>query len=141
MPFEGAIRILLVEDNDDDAFLFQRCVRRLGKAAGIERAVDANQAITSLCSVTESQLPALVVLDLKLLGINGLELLAWIRSQLSLQGLQVVMFSSSDLESDRLEALKRKADGYFVKPLTASDYDLVVSQILSRHLNDESARG
>jgi CheY-like chemotaxis protein len=132
-------QILLVEDNDDDAFLFKRSVRRLGDVAVVLRANDANAAVAALSSVPEQELPALVVLDLKLTGLDGLDVLAWIRSQPSLQDLQVVIFSSSDLEKDRSEALKRKASGYVVKPLTARDYDLIISQILSRYLNQERA--
>jgi CheY-like chemotaxis protein len=134
-------QILLVEDNDDDAFLFKRSIRRLGNIAEVHRFTDADEAMAALGSLSPSDLPSLVLLDIKLWGMDGLEVLAWIRSHPSLRELKVVMFSSSDLDSDRSEALKRKADGYFVKPLSAPEYDVVVSQIISRHLNQESASG
>jgi CheY-like chemotaxis protein len=141
MAFGNPIKIFLVEDNDDDAFLLKRCIKRLGNVAEIQRATDADEAISALSALPGSELPSLVLLDIKLWGMDGLEILSWIRSRPSLQDLKVVMFSSSDLDSDRTEALKRKADGYFVKPLSVPEYDTVVSQIISRHLNQESATG
>jgi DNA-binding response OmpR family regulator len=61
-------------------------------------------------------MPTLVVLDLKLPKVSGLEVLQWIRTQPELAQLRVIILSSSNRQSNKDAAAARRADEYFVKP-------------------------
>jgi CheY-like chemotaxis protein len=114
--------MLLVEDNEDDAFLLQRSF----KAAGIEQplylAEDGQQAIDYLAGHgpyadrTLYPLPAFIFLDLKLPFKSGHEVLAWIRRQRELSEIVVVVMTSSNQPSDLEEAYRLGANSYIVKP-------------------------
>ncbi|HUR45658.1 MAG TPA: response regulator [Candidatus Saccharimonadales bacterium] len=132
--------ILLVEDNDDDAFFFEKAVQRLGVSLKVERVVDGPQAVEYLMKQIESsppgmlQAPAMVMLDLKLPRMDGFEVLEWIRHHEALKNLRVNILSSSGEEADRLRASYLKADAYLVKPVAIEDYYLMVKQIWEQWL-------
>ena len=74
------------------------------------------------------RMPGLVLLDLKMPGISGLELLKWIRAQPAVSTIPVVMFSSSNQESDVHSAYAQGANAYLLKPARADK----LSDILRR---------
>jgi len=113
------VNLLLIEDNDNDAFLVLRIYKKLmpdythlridnGKDA-IEYFVDAdkNEAFT---------LPDMVLLDLKLPYADGFEILKNIRSQEKSRFVPVVVYSSSGQLSDLTQAYELGANGFMVKP-------------------------
>ncbi len=114
--------LLLVEDNEDDAFLMKRSL----KAAGIDQplfvAEDGQQAIDYLAGrgqYADRQaypLPSFVFLDLKLPFKSGHEVLAWIKTQRELSEIIVVVLTSSNQPSDLEEAYRLGANSYVVKP-------------------------
>jgi CheY-like chemotaxis protein len=118
--------ILLVEDNEDDAFLMKRSL----KAAAIENplllAEDGQEAIDYLSGIgkfadRESYpIPAILFLDLKLPLKNGFDVLTWIRSQPQYAALVVVVLTSSNQPSDLARAYRLGANSYVVKPPTAA---------------------
>ncbi|HUR44509.1 MAG TPA: response regulator [Candidatus Saccharimonadales bacterium] len=113
--------LLIVDDNDDDVFLLMWALKKGKYKPDAHRAANGVQAIAYLQNCLRnhepsSQLPGLVLLDIKMPGVNGHEVLAWIRSQPALQHLSVYMLSSSALEVDVLKAEAAGADGYWVKP-------------------------
>ena len=114
--------LLLVEDNEDDAFLMKRSL----KTAGIEQPLflveDGQQAIDYLAGRgpyadrARYPLPAFIFLDLKLPFKSGHEVLAWIRNQPRLTEVIVVVLTSSNQPSDLEEAYRLGANSYVVKP-------------------------
>lgn len=110
--------ILLVEDNADDEHLARRALRECDDV-DLEVAHDGQEAIDYLCS-TRHGLPRLVLLDLKLPKIGGLEVLRWIRAHESALGVPVVVLSSSDEPSDRLACHRLHANSFIQKPV---DFD------------------
>lgn len=132
--------ILLVEDNDDDAFFFEKAVQRLGVSLKVDRVVDGPQAVEYLMNQIESSPagslvgPCMVLLDLKLPRMDGFEVLEWIRHHEALKNLRVNILSSSGEEADRLKASYLKADAYLVKPIAIEDYYLMVKQIWEQWL-------
>lgn len=114
--------LLLVEDNEDDAFL----MRRSFKAAGIDQpfyvAEDGQQAIDYLAGRgqysdrSQYPMPSFVFLDLKLPFKSGHEVLAWIKNQRELSEIIVVVMTSSNQPSDLEEAYRLGANSYVVKP-------------------------
>src|SRR4051812_20089361 len=94
-------RILLIEDNDDDVFLLQRALKRAQLDVSMQVIEDGQQALDYFeRAATEIQggthhLPDLVLLDLKLPFVLGIEVLSYIRSQPELKDLNVIVLTSS----------------------------------------------
>ena len=106
---------LVVEDDDNDFFLFRRaCSRALDREPCIHRENDGLSAMEFLSE--HSQAPTLIISDLKMPQMNGLELLAWVRQQDNLSEIPFVMLSSSNLEQDVTAAEQLGAVDYQVKP-------------------------
>lgn len=116
--------ILHVEDSPDDAVLTEMAFRRAGAQARIRVAPDGRQAIDWLQSLDSNAAPACVLLDIKLPGISGLEVLGWMRSQARFKRLPAVMLTSSLLPDDINAAYDLGANSYLVKP---ADLDSLVA--------------
>jgi len=117
--------ILLVEDNDDDADLAVMAFRDANIANPILRVRDGVEAMAALHGdgSAEIALPVLVLLDLKLPRVSGIEVLKSIRAKASTKHLPVVILTSSDEETDRMQAYAHFANSYVRKPV---DYDAFV---------------
>jgi len=114
--------ILQVEDDENDAFLVERAFARAGVNRPLRVARDGQQAVDYL-SLAESSvdpeqypLPCLVLLDLNLPGMSGLDLLAWIRKQPRIKRLVVILFSSSVAPADVERAYELGANSVVQKP-------------------------
>jgi two-component system response regulator len=118
--------ILLVEDNPDHAELTMSCLSQYAIAGRVVHMTDGNEAIDYLIhsaaasEVEPNRLPALVLLDLRLPKVGGLEVLRTIRRSDRLRMLPVVILTTSEAERDVREAYEFGANGYAVKPI---DYD------------------
>jgi len=114
--------ILLVEDSDDDVFLITRAFKSVGLVSPLMRATDGQNAIDYLSGKdgfadrVKYPMPSLVILDIKMPFISGLEVLRWIRSQAPFTSLPVVMFTTSNQECDVRNAYGAGANAYLVKP-------------------------
>jgi CheY-like chemotaxis protein len=118
-----AHKILHVEDNADDATLVALAFRRAGCAVDLQLATDGDKAIAALQSSAPGLLPSCVLLDMKLPSISGLDVLAWIRDQQHLNGLPVIILSSSGLPEDVNRSYALGANSYLIKP---SDLDALI---------------
>ena len=130
-----APRILVVEDDREDAFFLERAFRKAG-LPGFDRVLaDGAAAIAYLAGAAPYvdraayPLPTHLLLDLKLPKVSGLEVLTWIRRTEGLQELQIAILSSSGESADRESAQALGIDGYFVKPSGGTDLLEVVRQI------------
>ena len=116
--------ILLVEDDRNDVFFLRRAFEQAGVRASLRVVSDGEEAMDYLMGrgkfVDRSQfpLPALLLLDLKMPLANGFDVLAWLRSQPSLDYLSVIVLTSSPEDRDRQKAAELGAARYFVKPPT-----------------------
>jgi CheY-like chemotaxis protein len=117
-----AATILLVEDNDDDVFVFRRMLKKAQIANPLQVVTDGQQAVDYLSSAglyddrTLHPFPFIVFLDLKLPYLNGFDVLTWIRSRPELKSLIVVVLTSSAEEKDYQRAYTLGARSYLVKP-------------------------
>jgi len=113
------LRILLVEDDDDDhVFLIRRALADLDDVAvAIEVAGDGEQAVERLARsrFEAGGRPQLILLDLKMPRMDGLEVLRRIRADEAARGLPVVL-TSSERQEDREEALRQGASWFVCKP-------------------------
>lgn len=117
--------ILLVEDNDDDADLTTMAFREAKISNPLVRVRDGVEALERLKADAESSsLPVVVLLDLKLPRIGGIDVLKSIRANEATRHLPVVILTSSDEDSDRLLAYSHHANSYVRKPV---DYDAFVT--------------
>jgi two-component system response regulator len=127
--------ILLVEDNDDDADLTIMAFNEANIGNPIVRAKDGVEALNYLFARGSYQnrnpltAPVVVLLDLKMPRLGGLEVLKEIRSSTSIRHLPVVILTSSDEDNDRLAAYDNHVNSYVRKPV---DYDQFVAA--TRHL-------
>jgi CheY-like chemotaxis protein len=108
--------ILHVEDNAEDALLTQMAFRKAGLTVKIEVARDGDAAIAALDACSNTGMPNCVLLDIKLPGKSGLEVLEWMRAQPRFRRLPVVMLTSSVLTEDINAAYDLGANSYLAKP-------------------------
>ncbi|HEY0865969.1 MAG TPA: response regulator [Fimbriimonas sp.] len=120
--------ILLVEDNADDEQLTLRAMRQSEIPNIIRVARDGAEALEFLFSDTH-KLPDLVLLDLKLPKVSGLEVLQRIRHEDKTKALPVVILTSSDEERDIVESYNLGANSYIRKPVDFDEFIDAVRQL------------
>lgn len=131
----GQQTILLVEDNDDDAELTQMAFAEAKVANPVLRLADGAEALDYLfcrgrwADRNAADVPAVVLLDLNLPRLGGLEVLAALRADARTRSLPVVVLTSSNEDGDRVAAYDHHVNSYVRKPV---DYDQFV--IATRHL-------
>ncbi len=115
------VSILLVEDNIDHAHLVMRKFKLFKIANQITHLEDGEAALEYLSkSRSEKRFPHLILLDLRLPKIDGLEVLREIKTNPDLMGIPVVILTTSDAETDIARAYHLHANSYLVKPV---DFD------------------
>ena len=113
----AAAALLLVDDSDDDRELTITALRDSGMANPIRIARDGQEALDLLAD-PDRGLPAVVLLDLNLPRIGGLDVLKRLRAQDRTRLLPVVILTSSNEESDRLRGYRDGANAYVRKPVS-----------------------
>ena len=122
------LNILLVEDDDVDVMNVRRAFRQFHILNPLFVASDGVEALSMLRSGAVPAERRLVLLDLNMPRMNGIELLRELRSDPSLHATPVVVLTTSDDERDRIDAYNLHVAGYLVKPVTfASFCDLMVT--------------
>jgi two-component system response regulator len=127
--------ILLVEDNPDDEALTLRSLNKSKVVNEVVVARDGAEALDYLLGTAYTQvepldrLPEVVLLDLKLPKIDGLEVLRRLRSEDRTRYLPVVVLTSSDEEPDLLESYKLGANSYIRKPVDFERFADAVRQV------------
>lgn len=122
--------ILLVEDNADDEQLTLRAMRQSEVPNIIRVARDGAEALDHLFGAAAgTRLPDLVLLDLKLPKVSGLEVLQRLRSEERTRGLPVVVLTSSDEEKDIVESYNLGANSYIRKPVDFDEFIDAVRQL------------
>ena len=131
----AALRVLLVEDDADHVFLVRRALRDLaGVEATVEVATDGEQASQRLARARfePGGPPQLVLLDLKMPRMDGLEVLRRIRADEAAAGLPVVVLTSSERQDDREEALRLGATWFVCKPTDGHRFRSEIQQLADR---------
>jgi CheY-like chemotaxis protein len=127
---QGIRPILLVEDNPVDLDLTLRAFKRRNLANPILVARDGQEALDWIPRWQAGEpMPLVVLLDVKLPRVNGLEVLRHLREQPICQHLPVVMLTSSNEERDVQMAYRHHANSYIVKPVSFDKLIDVATQI------------
>jgi len=127
--------ILLVEDNPQDELLALRALRRAMVANRVDVVRDGQQALDYLQRSGEftdrdgPDLPTVVLLDIGLPRLTGLEVLARLRADVRTRLLPVVMLTSSDEEGDRLASYEGGANSFVRKPLAFAEFAETVARL------------
>ena len=121
--------ILLVEDNPDDEKLTLRAMRQSDVPNIIVVARDGAEALEYLFAQDASRLPSLILLDLKLPKISGLEVLEKLKSDTRTRTLPVVVLTSSDEERDIFQSYNLGANSYIRKPVDFDEFMDSVRQL------------
>ena len=128
------VEVLLVEDSDADAEMTLRTLRRRGIANRIERVHDGVEALDYLRlqgshAARTSGLPRLVLLDLKMPRMDGLQVLREMKADARLRKIPVVMMTSSREEGDLMESYELGVNSYVVKPVDFGEFAETVAQV------------
>ena len=108
--------VLYVEDNADSIVFFKRIVDKLGNYS-LETYEDGDALIKNMKDYTApNKRPEIILLDINLPGMNGFEILEYIRSQEKFRHIPVIMFTSSENEQDIKKSYENGANAYLVKP-------------------------
>lgn len=126
--------ILLVEDNPDDEALTLRAFKKAGIANPVIVVRDGQEALDYLFSTGQyadrpQELPQLVLLDLKLPKLDGMEVLARIRSHSATRLLPVVILTSSREQQDLLNGYEKGANSYVRKPVDFVEFQEAVKNL------------
>ena len=127
--------VLLVEDDENDVFFMERAFRDAGIVTPLNVATDGRQAIEYFSGIGKYSdrarwpLPCLVLLDLKLPYVLGLDVLKWLRAQPEFKSIVVVVLTSSKQDSDIERAYALGANSYLVKPPDVQQLVAMVKKI------------
>lgn len=127
--------LLVAEDSDVDIFLLKRAFLKAGVNCPLHFVKDGAAAISYLSGEghfgdrKEFPVPHLVILDIKMPGADGFEVLQWLRKQPNIGLLPVIMLSSSNFPSDVDKAHALGANGYNVKPVDTDALEALIRGI------------
>ena len=119
--------ILIVEDNEKNRKLMRDVLQFKGY-----QTVEAETAEEGIRLAQDSR-PALILMDLQLPGMNGIEALAQLRADTRTKPIPVIAVTASAMTHDRQRILAAGFDGYQTKPIGVKEFLEVVRQVLDRH--------
>lgn len=121
--------ILLVDDDQDDYYLFNEALQKIGLPVSLSHSSNFLEAIAHLTT----ELPDIIFLDLNMPFKNGLDALTDLKADESFRSIPVVIFSSSTYAREIKLAYERGAALYFTKPTSFDDLMLALHQILAKN--------
>ena len=131
---DRTINILLVEDDEVDIMNVKRAFKKSNITNPLYIANNGLQALSLLRS--QNGQPAvvptkrrLILLDLNMPKMNGLEFLHELRADPNLQGIPVIVLTTSDEDKDKVEAYQLNVAGYILKPVTFSKFAEVITTL------------
>lgn len=125
---KGNAEILVVEDDATISMLMSLFLKRRGHVVRV--AADGREAINMM----DASVPDLVLLDVNLPGMNGFDILSYVRAQTLLSRMPVIMVTAQVSDADVLRGLTGGADGYIFKPFDWDNLYACIKQVL--HMPD-----
>jgi CheY-like chemotaxis protein len=122
--------ILLAEDDLDDQYLMQEAFKKIDATIEMKMVSNGREAIKYLLSVSEKELPCLIVLDYNMPEATGVEVLQKIADEIRLRDIPKIVFSTSSSVHNVNECLSKGANAYMVKPALFNDLVKIACQML-----------
>jgi CheY-like chemotaxis protein len=122
MTADRALNILLVEDDVIDVMNVRRALQRSNIANPLFVAGNGEEALRMLRDGTVPEQRRLVLLDLNMPRMNGIEFLRELRKDPQLQATSVVVLSTSNGDRDKVDAYRLNVAGYLLKPVTFTNF-------------------
>ncbi|NCA88634.1 MAG: response regulator [Gammaproteobacteria bacterium] len=125
--------ILLVEDDRVDVMTVQRALKRRAITIPLHVARTATEALALLRGEGEVQFPSrpeLILLDLNLPRMSGIEFLKALRADPALRDLRVIVLTSSNEPNDRAAAFRYEAEDYIVKPHSFEQFTTAIQTVI-----------
>lgn len=127
--------LLLIEDDDTAAYLTIKRLRASGFMVAVDVVCDGVEAVEYLTcqgrhADRRSGNPSLILLDLKLPGLDGFEVLKLIRTNPALTDIPVFILSASDTEEDKYRSTLLGVSKYLVKPLNAQEFQHEAAKVI-----------
>lgn len=120
--------ILIIDDNDDDVLLTKTIISQINPDVTTEVAMSGDEGLSILRS--GKCLPLLILLDLKMPKMDGIQVLQNIRSDNHLRHIPVVILTNSELESDRQASVKAGANTFLQKALSIDKFKNDMEEVL-----------
>ena len=108
--------ILLIEDDSVDAMTVRRAIKELHVANQLEHAENGEEALVYLRDASRDR-PCLILLDLNMPVMNGIEFLQAVKAEPELKRIPVVVLTTSDEQEDKVESFELGVAGYMRKPV------------------------
>jgi two-component system response regulator len=128
MTNKAAVEILLVEDNPDDAELTIRVLKKHNLANNLVHLHDGEEALKFLFE-NDMNIPKIILLDLKMPKVDGIEVLRKIKSDDTRKIIPVIVLTSSKEDRDIIESYKLGVNAYVVKPVEFDKFMEAVAQL------------
>ncbi|BDA68437.1 Response regulator receiver domain protein (CheY) [Rivularia sp. IAM M-261] len=131
MP-EQTINVLLVEDDEVDVMNVRRAFKKANIKNPIFTASNGYEALEILRDISDTKMPTerrLVLLDLNMPKMGGIEFLQELRSDQQLRATPVVVMTTSNQDKDRLEAYNLNIAGYLLKPVTFASFTELIATL------------
>ena len=129
------IEVLLIEDNPDDEQLTIRALKKYNLANRIVVVKSGTEALEYFFGPegsnrpSEDQIPQVILLDLRMPQIDGLEVLRRLKANDATQGIPVIVLTSSDKDIDLQECFRMGANDFITKPVNFEDFAKVLSNL------------
>ena len=132
--------LLVVEDSDDDFDALERTCRRVGFRGSLRRFTDGESALAHMRSLDwdspgKEDLPAIIILDLNLPGMDGRELLVELKGDPVLRVVPVVIYTTSGAAADVASCYLHHANAYQVKPMDVAQLEADIRKMLDYWLS------
>jgi len=126
------IKVLVVEDNPDDITIIKRAMRKSEVKCELSFAYDGEEALNFLHREGEYEdapKPDLILLDLNLPKIGGLEILDKIKQDEKLRRIPVIVLTISEREEDMIRAYDSGAASFMTKPVDSKDFERLIQTV------------
>jgi two-component system response regulator len=120
--------ILIIDDSEDDILLAKMVLAKIGREIGIDTALNGEDGLAFLRGATV--LPSLILLDLKMPKLNGIDVLRKIREDERMSRIPVVMVTHSELESDKEASCKAGANSFLHKAVDFDKFRIGMEQVM-----------
>jgi len=109
--------LMFVDDDPDERILIKRQINKSGVGVRMIQSSGGQNAIDQLAVMDKDELPSMILLDLKMPKVDGLQVLQWVRGNEKTKHVPVVMFSTSDDQQDIFNSYDLGANSYVVKDI------------------------